>query len=48
VLIAAAAGLLAWQVIRLDIDNPPSCLQLFRGNREVGLIVALALLAGRL
>jgi 4-hydroxybenzoate polyprenyltransferase len=42
------AGLLAWQVITLDIHDPARCLRLFRANREVGLTFALALLAGGL
>ncbi|MDE2515193.1 MAG: 4-hydroxybenzoate octaprenyltransferase [Rhodospirillales bacterium] len=40
------AGLLGWQVWRLEIDDPGLCLRLFRANREVGLAVAAALLAG--
>ena len=42
------AVLLLWQVGRLDIHNPALCLRLFQRNREVGLLVALAFLAGRL
>ena len=45
---ALPAGLLGWQVARLDIDDPARCLRLFQANREVGLTVALALLLGRL
>ena len=41
------AGLLAWQVARLDIHDPAACLRLFKLNREAGLAAALALLAGR-
>jgi 4-hydroxybenzoate polyprenyltransferase len=40
------AGLLARQVMALDIDDPVNCLRLFRANREVGLAVGLAILAG--
>ncbi|MGG5809346.1 4-hydroxybenzoate octaprenyltransferase [Falsiroseomonas sp. CW058] len=40
-------ALLAWQVATLDIHDPARCLALFRLNREVGLAVALAFLAGR-
>ena len=42
------ALLLARQVRALDIADPATCLRLFRANREVGLAVALALLAGGL
>lgn len=40
------AALLGWQIFRLDINNQPSCLALFKLNREVGLAVALAILVG--
>lgn len=43
-----AAALLGWQVRALDIHDPALCLRLFKANREAGLLVALALLAGRL
>jgi len=42
------AGLLARQVVALDIRDPALCLRLFKANREVGLAVALAFLVGRL
>jgi 4-hydroxybenzoate polyprenyltransferase len=42
------AALLGWQVVRLDIYDPVGCLRLFRFNRETGLAIALAILAGRL
>ncbi|MES2713257.1 MAG: 4-hydroxybenzoate octaprenyltransferase [Pseudomonadota bacterium] len=42
------AAMLAWQVMRLDIHDPAGCLRLFKSNRDVGLAVALALIAGRL
>ncbi len=47
-LLLAPAGLLLWQVVWLDIHDPARCLSLFKLNREVGLLVALAILAGRL
>jgi 4-hydroxybenzoate polyprenyltransferase len=40
------AALLARQVIALNINDPLGCLRLFRANREVGLAVGLAILAG--
>ena len=40
--------LLARQVARLDIDDPARCLRLFNSNREVGLLVALAIAMARL
>ena len=45
-----AAGLivfgahLAWQVTRLDIDDPAHCLMLFKSNRDAGLILFGAML----
>jgi 4-hydroxybenzoate polyprenyltransferase len=40
------AGLLARQVVMLDIHDPARCLMLFRANREVGLAFGLAILVG--
>ncbi len=40
------AALLAWQVAALDIHDPAGCLRLFRRNREAGLAIAAAILAG--
>ena len=34
---------LAWQLGRLNIDDPANCLALFRSNRDAGLIAALFL-----
>jgi 4-hydroxybenzoate polyprenyltransferase len=45
-LLLLPGALLARQIIRLDIDNPELCLQLFKSNRDVGLSVALAILLG--
>jgi 4-hydroxybenzoate polyprenyltransferase len=39
----AFAGHLAWQLRRLEIDNPDTCLMLFRANRDAGLLPALFL-----
>jgi 4-hydroxybenzoate polyprenyltransferase len=44
--LALPAVLLMRQVIALDIDDPANCLRLFRANRQVGLAVGLAILAG--
>ena len=40
------AALLLRQAAALDIHDPAGCLRLFKANREVGLAVGLALLAG--
>jgi 4-hydroxybenzoate polyprenyltransferase len=45
--LALAGAQLAWQVRTLDLDDPRSCLVRFRSNREFGLLVFLALLAGK-
>ncbi len=37
--LAAAALHAAWQLARLDVDDPDRCLMLFRSNRNFGLIV---------
>jgi 4-hydroxybenzoate polyprenyltransferase len=42
----APAALLAWQVRTLDVDDPAGCLHRFKLNREAGLLIAAALLAG--
>ncbi|MBD8553296.1 4-hydroxybenzoate octaprenyltransferase [Rhizobium sp. CFBP 8762] len=39
-----AAGLLAYQIVVLDIRNPAQCLQLFKFNRVVGLMMFISLL----
>jgi 4-hydroxybenzoate polyprenyltransferase len=44
-LIAFAAHL-AWQVTKLDIDDPAHCLMLFKSNRDAGLILFAAMLIG--
>jgi 4-hydroxybenzoate polyprenyltransferase len=39
----AFAAHLAWQIGRLDIDDPALCLKLFKSNRDAGLILFAAL-----
>jgi 4-hydroxybenzoate polyprenyltransferase len=40
----AFAAHLAWQVARLDINDPAHCLMLFKSNRDAGLILFAAML----
>jgi 4-hydroxybenzoate polyprenyltransferase len=47
-LLLVAVGHFAWQIRTLDIDDPRSCLRRFRSNRELGLVICLAILAGRI
>jgi 4-hydroxybenzoate polyprenyltransferase len=42
--IVAFAAHLAWQVSRLDIDDPAHCLALFKSNRDAGIILFAAML----
>jgi 4-hydroxybenzoate polyprenyltransferase len=44
----AFAAHLAWQIARLDVDDPVNCLMVFKSNRDAGLILfaGLALDAG--
>jgi 4-hydroxybenzoate polyprenyltransferase len=37
--VAAAALHAAWQLSRLNIDDPESCLRIFRSNRDFGFII---------
>ena len=45
--LALPASHFAWQVRRLNIYDPAACLRLMHSNRDVGLLIALALLLGR-
>jgi 4-hydroxybenzoate polyprenyltransferase len=38
-----AAGMFAWQIVRLDIDDAAQCLALFKSNNRVGLIIFFGL-----
>ena len=40
----AFAAHLAWQIARIDVDDPDSCLRMFRANRDAGLVLFAALL----
>ena len=42
--IVAFSAHLAWQVSRLDIDDPAHCLAQFKSNRDAGLILFAAML----
>ena len=42
-----AAAQLISQILRLDVDDAGKCLVLFRSNRDFGLIVFVAFVAGR-
>ncbi len=44
ILVFGAGGHFLWQVWRLDIRKPSLCLRIFRANRDVGAIIAAALL----
>jgi 4-hydroxybenzoate polyprenyltransferase len=46
--LALAALHLAWQVKRIDIDDPADCLAKFKSNRDFGFILMVAIVAGSL
>jgi 4-hydroxybenzoate polyprenyltransferase len=41
----AFAGHLAWQIARIDVDDPDDCLRIFKSNRDAGLILFAGMLA---
>ena len=45
--LAAGAALLVWQIVTLDIGDPARCLRLFRSNRDFGLVLFVAIVAGQ-
>jgi len=47
-LLGVAALHLAWQAIRVDIDDAADCLAKFRSNRDFGWLLLAAIVAGRL
>jgi 4-hydroxybenzoate polyprenyltransferase len=46
VVLALVAGHLAWQILRLDIDDAANCLSTFKSNRGLGALMLAAILAG--
>ncbi len=46
--LALAALHLAWQVKRVDLDDPADCLSKFKSNRDFGFILMAAVVAGSL
>ena len=46
--LALAALHLAWQVKRIDLDDPADCLSRFKSNRDFGFILMAAVVAGSL
>jgi 4-hydroxybenzoate polyprenyltransferase len=46
--VAAAGAHAVWQLARLDVDDPARCLQLFRSNRDFGLLIFAAAFADSL
>jgi 4-hydroxybenzoate polyprenyltransferase len=44
--LSAVAGHLIWQILRLDINDGANCLVTFKSNRDLGLVMFLAILAG--
>lgn len=47
-LLPVVAVHMGWQLVRLRLDDPADCLAKFRSNRDLGLILFLLILAGRL
>ena len=45
--LAVPALHLAWQIWRLEQDDPAVCLALFKANRDTGLMILLAILFGQ-
>jgi len=46
-LLAVAAAHLAWQALRVDINNSSDCLAKFKSNRHFGWLLLLAIVVGR-
>ena len=45
--LALAAAHLVWQTASADFDDPKNCLTRFKSNRDFGLIVLAAIVAGQ-
>lgn len=45
--LAAVGGHFAWQILRLDLDDPKRCLALFKSNAQAALLILLAIVLGR-
>jgi 4-hydroxybenzoate polyprenyltransferase len=45
ILVSAHFG---WQIARLKINDPANCLVIFKSNRELGVLMFMAILAGNL
>ena len=48
VLLALAAAHFIWQALKVETDDPQDCLSKFRSNRDVGLLIFAAIVAGQL
>lgn len=46
VMMLAPLAHLIWQVREIEVDRPALCLKLFKSNREFGILVIVAMLAG--
>src|SRR5260370_40876131 len=46
--LAAFAAHLAWQIVRLDINDPDVCLAVFKSDRDAGLILFAGIVADAL
>lgn len=44
----AVAGHLAWQIISVDLNQPKDCLVKFKSNRNLGLLLFVGIVLGRL
>lgn len=47
-LLLPAAGHLAWQISSVDLDDPKDCLAKFKSNRNLGLLLFVGIMLGKL